>query len=1139
MMSISRINAITNSESTPQTNVKLQEFQSHHFKSLIESPYTIDQNQVQSIDFWVTNFNQEKSAKNIPLLIIGDTGSGKSSLISKWHEYQNTYHEKAKNLVILDNISLNSTPSYNTTLYNIFNKLREIYSLPDRPSILENNLRMNFLKLLKTVNDIHKSTRKGHVVIIIDGIDLFKEHDGKEESTSWLPFYLPDSIKLICTCTSNSLAGNTLKDKSRVIFIDSLSKKLRKYMLEQYLTKYPYIQSSENLDDIKNFIKEDPCGNPLYLKMIIIWRLSYFPGTPRFIIPDAKEIPDIKSLYLYSIRFYSKSCKNSIKKVLGCLCVCKYNLHIEEIALSSGISIKLTSKILQIFEHILIKNEDFYFFANSIFRDPSILDNHVHISKQIALNLEETNNIERIPELLHALYISNEYKALKNKLRNIQIFGYLYKLDTKLDLCRYWVELEKNGYDPVEEYNKTIEEFVSTNQLITSEEIVTVLLKFFCFFQEYGETENPKMMTFRNYPISCGTVFEDVNLLPELQQHPEVFDSLPKSPIHENEIFLIKETNKNNFREIVLDESKSEKNVKSSYFHYKRWLWIQFPWIILSSSIDASAVLCSFKNSFKGTSKVMSFEQEKKFHEKFVNIINLNKKIKLVPKSRPQISSNGLKRSRSSKIISKNLGLQNSSLIAKETSSIQSNLNKSMSTLLSKKTIEDKPETYFLKFSLRDTEMNTVLLKLDNQLVKFSEVELNKKHKEVIQLTKSYNKLIEIHRNKVKEIEFISTQIDQFETKYKEKEEVLQRINFLQFQTNKNLEKVVIAQSENDYLAKVYNCCLKNPPFAPVWNNDLIAVIDFCKNFISHEKSKIEKYEQAQLEYNHQITSLKPLITTKKSFSTNTLQKLSEKYSLNAYINKYIVKGYNRRKLLLLYPEEKIDSSFMISRLKSRKQMFIKLSVTKLYLKKKLDYFKDIFQKIKKISRDQDYIDIYSIITIFQQRGELLRKKENIEKNLKELKLEKADLEQKLKYLMTFKKPVIEVDEEPKNFHETADKLYWSNNKLIDLENKINQQEFKIIKIKDTVQFFWKKFNISEPCPLNSDNAKMIFQTLGDKILEQSALILSSEDKPKKIPDISFLQKSVIIEERKSNSKRTSGIKRLCTMKLKSLKKSP
>lgn len=965
--------------------------------------------------------------------------------------------------------------------------MRKDFHIPQRTSISESHLRASFTKLPERIDEIKQSSGgvKGKIIIIIDGVDTYKEPSGREESAEWLPAVVSESIKIIYTCNAESECEQTLRNKCKFIQIKNIESKGRKKILNEYLKKFPDMQKSENLKSVKKAIRKNNCfGNPLFLKMFIVWSLSCFPGIPNFILPDFSETSTVVELFQYSIRFFSSFCNNSVVKVLNCLALCKYGLTKEEIGLSAGISLKVTGKVLQIYEVILTKFEDLYSFTNALFRN--LIDCQVvKLAREISTTLEEHRNINRIDELLHALWLSNDWKILKDKLRNILVFGYLYRHHTKLDLCRYWVSLEKNNFDPVEEYNKSLEEFVIANRTLKNEDLVAIVMNFFSFFQEYGNFECPKIAVFRNYPLSSPEILEEVNLYEEIKKYPDIFNSEPFSSLLEEERFLVEEGNHNQMREKVLGLEDSRKVSISNCFHYKRWLWIQFPWTILSPAINASLMLATLKSTSLG----VSYEKEKEFNDTFMKLVKPETNVRSMIRTRPQTSQSSLNRSSTLQSLAKKIGI-NTTMLVPDRISDRNSLNTSHSFHRpSSLNFDEKPEPYLMHFSLKDTGINTVLLKLDSQLVKFSQTEYHKKHKEVVELQKNFNKIIEAQRLKEREIVNIETQISQLQARHLEKTEVIQKINSLQHQANKNLEKFIIAQADSEHLKKIYTSCIRNPPFLQEWNNEIIKAIEACKQFISSEHSQIEIYKQDIFEYQNRCSKIKPLISEKKKFETNTLKKLSEKYSLNAYINKNVVKGHNRRKLLLSLPVS-LDTTIMLrSKIQVNKTKIVstKLQLARSHLEKKLAYFENLFQKIQKLTNGEESIGIAGLIGRFQEKAELTQQKNDLEAILEGLKLEKGHLEEKLTYLKALK-PSEEVEEEPKSFAAVSDELYWTDNKMNKLHEIVTEEEVNIVKIKEIVNQLWRRLKIGENIEVTNKNAKEIFRSMGDEIEKRSGL---------------------------------------------------
>ena len=1055
---------------------------------LLKNPGQVDTKLVQSIDFWVANFKQEDFAQTTPLLITGPPGAGKSTLIAKWLGYHREYSAKDNNLIIYENPALTSAPSYAQSLFNVLDTLRKEYELNIKVSVKEERLRTQFSKLFENNHSLPmpKKTRKC-VVIIFDGVDLYRINSGREDTAEWLPVVIPENIRLIYTCAENSEAFRFLSPLCKVLKVPELRRKYRLRLLNSLTSATPDLLKSENLEQLQTYIREESStSNPLFLKLLITWSLTSHIKTPAFTIPTFKEIPSVETLFTYAIRFFASSCSSKIKKVLSVLKISKNSLRKKEIALSSGVSLKQTSKILEIFDPCLLKQEDFYCFSNYIFRDCLEVDSQLKIAREISLVLEDQNDSTRVHELLNSLKVSKDWKRLKDKLRNIQVFVSMFNTKLKIELCNLWLELEKNGFDPVEEYNKAIEDFISNHPLLKPEDTVNLVINFFCFFDEYGLLECPKSVNFRNYPLVHKESLEQVGLFTEAEKISGIFNKTPTSPLFEYECKMFSESMRDQLRDFVvkmnLDNSKKTSTSPAEFYHYKRWFWIQFPLIALSASVNASSLLATLKGSVGVPNST-----ETEIYENLMKIVDLNAGLnKSVSVWRPQTTKPLLSRGNSLQMIRNTFGIKRK-VSQTEICQDSQTMNKSFISSYSQATLNDcKPETYSIGFSLRDTGINTVLLKLNSQLVKFSEVEVKKKFKETQKLQQLFNKLKEIQAVKQKEIENIATQITQLKAKFAEKEEILQKFANLQFQSNKSLEKVVIAQAEVDYVQKILESCEKNPPFIKEWNNDMIKAIEVCSEFIKSESVCIEQYEKDTFAYNNKFNELRAAINEKRSAGTSTLTKLSEKYSLNAYINKSIVKGFNRRKLLLMTPDNFEHSAGLVDKIKIRKNNIKKVVKTKNKLETKVNKFEELVKKIVNTSKDFEGLDINAIIFKFQNYSELLHQRNELSKNLTDLQTEKTHLEEKLKYLKSLNtKP--EQEEEPKNFIDMIDKLETQKNRVLHIKDRVEAQQIKIVNIKEVYSQIWKNLGLDDHRPLEPKTIKDSFRDLYNKIQDFEA----------------------------------------------------
>lgn len=55
---------------------------------------------------------------------------------------------------------------------------------------------------------------------------------------------------------------------------------------------------------------------------------------------------------------------------------------------------------------------------------------------------------------------SRNWQRLNDLISSIEVFSILYNPETKHQLAQYWQMLEQYKYDPVAEYNRTLEGFV-------------------------------------------------------------------------------------------------------------------------------------------------------------------------------------------------------------------------------------------------------------------------------------------------------------------------------------------------------------------------------------------------------------------------------------------------------------------------------------------------------------------------------------------------------------------------------------------------------------------------------------------------------------------------------------------------------
>lgn len=172
-----------------------------HVVSVYEEPVVDFSNSdlVDKIKQIVQNSFQSNSRHN-PMLIYGNTGSGKTSLVKTLYKQIESWFN-AKVLRIVRFISSTPRSSYNLELLRVICqqicialRLPEGF-LPKDASfdpLYINNWFQNLLRLFENLNQV--------LVIIIDDLHLLNPLDSDiVAALSWLPISLPDNVYIICT----------------------------------------------------------------------------------------------------------------------------------------------------------------------------------------------------------------------------------------------------------------------------------------------------------------------------------------------------------------------------------------------------------------------------------------------------------------------------------------------------------------------------------------------------------------------------------------------------------------------------------------------------------------------------------------------------------------------------------------------------------------------------------------------------------------------------------------------------------------------------------------------------------------------------------------------------------------------------
>ena len=195
-----------------------------------------------------------------PLIVVGDTGLGKSAILANW---LNAFRKREPGQFSLIHFTESSWSSANVLamLRRIILELARFFELPrDLPDTLSPvAMRTAFADYLRM------ASAKGAVVIILDGLDKLEDTDFNRRLL-WLPDPLPPKARLILSTTPSRLPPQVAVHGWPVLQVSPLERGERKQFIEKHLSAF-----SKTLVDaqLKKILTVEMTGNPLCLRAIL------------------------------------------------------------------------------------------------------------------------------------------------------------------------------------------------------------------------------------------------------------------------------------------------------------------------------------------------------------------------------------------------------------------------------------------------------------------------------------------------------------------------------------------------------------------------------------------------------------------------------------------------------------------------------------------------------------------------------------------------------------------------------------------------------------------------------------------------------------------------------------------------------
>lgn len=198
--------------------------------------------------------DEHAQGNGLPLVVLGESGSGKSALLANWALRYRNSHSGESPLTHF----IGATPysaDWAAMLRRIMSEFKRRFDIgediPDQPDAL----RAAFADWL------NMAAAKGRIVLILDALNQLEDRAG-----AWLPQVIPSNIRLIVSTSMGRSFADINKRGWPTLRIEPLEPQERKHLIEDYLAQYTKALSPPRVDRIAG---ADQAANPLYLRALL------------------------------------------------------------------------------------------------------------------------------------------------------------------------------------------------------------------------------------------------------------------------------------------------------------------------------------------------------------------------------------------------------------------------------------------------------------------------------------------------------------------------------------------------------------------------------------------------------------------------------------------------------------------------------------------------------------------------------------------------------------------------------------------------------------------------------------------------------------------------------------------------------
>jgi hypothetical protein len=392
-----------------------------------------------------------------PLVVLGETGSGKSALIANWAARYRQTHPDATVLQHYIGATPDST-NLAAMLRRFMGEFKRRFGIQDDIPEQTEALQRAFPIWLSM------AAAKGRAVLVLDALNQLEDREGAPD-LAWLPFLLPENIRLILSTLPGRSLDEITKREWPTLEVGLLSPDDRRNLIAEYLSLHAKSLSLARVDRIAT---AQQSANALYL-CVLLDELRLVPRHEELEERIADYLRAQSSYELYQrviLRWEQVFGQELVRQSLGLIWVSRRGLSEEELRRLLGkdgqpLPFAIWGPFYLAAESSLTYSAGLLAFSNNSIRRAVFDCTPVRVASgnecrrrlvgYFALQDINERTVEELPWQLHAL---REWQKLSSLLADSSFLSQAWQ-HQRFDVTRYWADIEAEsplraeGYYPL------------------------------------------------------------------------------------------------------------------------------------------------------------------------------------------------------------------------------------------------------------------------------------------------------------------------------------------------------------------------------------------------------------------------------------------------------------------------------------------------------------------------------------------------------------------------------------------------------------------------------------------------------------------------------------------------------------------